>query len=360
MDKVLSKMLGKVFSLVCGVWLMMASCNASAVVILQYHHVADDTPDSTSISPKQFEAHLYYLFDNEFKVWPLPKIIDHMKQGKALPDKIVAITFDDGYRNVLENATPLLNKFSFPYTIFISPKAIDQGYQDFLTWPQLKMLSKQGVTIANHGINHESAARIPEGSTEQEWLQTLKKQIETAEARLVKELDQNWQYYAYPYGEYSVEHQNMLEEMGYVAFTQQSGAFGDGADLTALPRFPVSKPYDDISALRDKLYALPFDLASEQFRVDTILDYGEKPDTQYRLNSRDFYNGGITCYVSGMGRVKPVWKDKLHFELPLDKNLTPGRRRSNCTAPSIKNPGRFYWYSRPWFVLKKDGSWFPY
>ena len=42
------------------------SFNSLAAVILQYHHVSDTTPKSTSISPAQFELHLHYLKNNDF------------------------------------------------------------------------------------------------------------------------------------------------------------------------------------------------------------------------------------------------------------------------------------------------------
>jgi len=39
--------------------------------------------------------------------------------------------------------------------------------------------------------------------------------------------------------------------------------------------------------------------------------------------------------------------------------LPIGRVRSNCTAPSISQPGRYYWYSKPWFILKAGKHWYP-
>ena len=56
--------------------LLMISQTVQAAVILQYHHVSNETPESTSISPQQFEAHLQYLADNHFNVVPLSELMN--------------------------------------------------------------------------------------------------------------------------------------------------------------------------------------------------------------------------------------------------------------------------------------------
>ena len=40
----------------------------------------------------------------------------------------------------------------------------------YLSWQQLKAMADDGVIIANHGMKHDSLARIPEGMTQQAWL----------------------------------------------------------------------------------------------------------------------------------------------------------------------------------------------
>ena len=69
-------------------------------VILQYHHVSDTTPKSTSITPNQFAVHLKYLKEKSFNVVPLSTLIDNIKNQQPLEDKTVAITFDDAYIDV--------------------------------------------------------------------------------------------------------------------------------------------------------------------------------------------------------------------------------------------------------------------
>ncbi|MFM9776363.1 polysaccharide deacetylase family protein, partial [Streptomyces galilaeus] len=79
-----------------------------------------------SISANTFTEHLSYLQQHDFKVIPLNELLTALQAGRSLPDKTVSITFDDGYNNNYEQAAPILEKFNFPYTIFVNPKLIDE------------------------------------------------------------------------------------------------------------------------------------------------------------------------------------------------------------------------------------------
>ena len=76
--------------------------------VLVYHHVSEETPASTSVSPAQFRSHLQLLTDQHFNVIALDQALTALQRGEALPERAVAITFDDGYRNIYDNALPLL------------------------------------------------------------------------------------------------------------------------------------------------------------------------------------------------------------------------------------------------------------
>ena len=335
------------------------SSNALATIILQYHHVSDLTPASTSISPKQFEAHLQYLKDNNFSVIPLSELIEAIKKQKPLQDKTVVITFDDAYTDILENGKPLLDKFDYPYTLYINPGIINKGSKSYLSWQQIKAMADDGMLVANHGLYHDSVARKPDNISMQDWIQKQGEDLLKSEQIIKEQTGQNWRYYAYPYGEFTPEFQLWLEKNDFVAFSQQSGAVGLTTDLTAVPRFPASKPYDKLSSLRDKLNSLPFNLNLVGEQAQTIFNYNEATDVTFDIVVDDFYPNQLNCYVSGIGKQKIKWLDDTSFSMTFSKPLQPGRVRANCTAASISNPGRYYWYSKPWFVLKENGTWYP-
>ncbi|NQZ27317.1 MAG: polysaccharide deacetylase family protein [Colwellia sp.] len=336
--------------------------NSHAAVILQYHHVSDSTPASTSISPKQFAVHLQYLKDNNFKVVPLSELIEAIKKQQPLPDKSVAITFDDAYIDVMTQAKPILNKFGFPYTIYVNPGIINRHESNnaspYLSWIQLKSLSDEGVIIANHGYEHDSMARITDGLTQAQWLTKQTELLLKAETIIKDHTGQSWRYYAYPYGEYDKAVQAWAKANDFVAFSQQSGAIDLSTDLTSVPRFPASKPYDKISGLRDKLNSLAFNIRLEGEQAETIFKYQEAKSITFNIETGDFYKSALNCYISGLGKQKITWHDDSSFSINFSKDLPVGRVRANCTAASISKPGRYYWYSKPWFILKADGSWY--
>ncbi len=342
------------------VLLLLFSAFSQATVVLVYHHVSDKTPKSTSISPNQFKLHLQYFKDQDFKVIPLNELVSNLKTKQPLADKTLVITFDDGYSDILANAHPLLQDFNYPYTVFINPSMVPKKAGYFLDWQQLKQMSADGVLIANHGLMHDSLIKNPLGVKPQQWLNEKLEQLQQAEQIIKQQLGQNWQYFALPYGEYSRPAQFKLQQMGYTVFTQQSGPVGLSTELTAIPRFPASMPYDKLTPLKDKLNSLAFTIAPETQHSATVVN-GQLPvDSQIKLEVKDFYPGMLSCYVEGLGSVKLDWQKDQSFRMNLDGEFKPGRVRANCTAPSIAKPGRYYWYSKAWFVPYQDGSWYKY
>lgn len=99
--------------------LVTALCTtAQAAIILQYHHVATNTPKTTSVTPAEFRQQMQLLKEQKMKVVSLERLIKQLKAGEPLADDEVAITFDDGFENVFTNARPILREFGYPYTCF--------------------------------------------------------------------------------------------------------------------------------------------------------------------------------------------------------------------------------------------------
>jgi len=359
----LSKLCKRTFVItILGIIVVILPVSAFGAVILQYHHVSDTTPKSTSITPTQFELHLKYLKDNDFKVVPLPQLVDAIKNQTPMEDKTVAITFDDAYIDVLTQAKPLLDKYNYPYTMFANADIINKNeskkHSQYLSWKQLKAMGEQGMTIANHGFSHDSMIRIPNGLTKTQWLDKRAQQLLLSEKIIKDKTGQSWRYFAYPYGEYDEDVQAWIKDNNFIAFSQQSGAIGLTTDLTIVPRFPASMPYDKIPSLRDKLNALAFDMTLVGDNAKTIFEYNEATSITFHVETSDFYKSQLNCYISGLGKQTIKWQDDDSFVIKFSGELPTGRVRCNCTAASISKPGRYYWYSKPWFVLKPGGAWY--
>ncbi|TKB47624.1 polysaccharide deacetylase [Ferrimonas sediminicola] len=328
---------------------------AAATVILQYHHVSEDTPASTSVTPAQFREQMTYLADNGFTVVPLQAVIDAMGKGEALPPKSVAITFDDGYQNVADNAHPVLKAHGFPYTLFVAIEPIERNYARMMNWDTLRRLSAEGAVIANHSWGHEHLIRRLEGEDEARWLDRIQANLERTEAAIEKELGYSVRQLAYPYGEFNDALRARLQRMGYVGIGQHSGAAGPYSSLTAIPRFPVAGPYADMEALKVKLHSLNMPVVALEGE-ESELRNRPRPTLTVTLEGEDLRRKTMMCYIQGQGAKAPTWVDEHRFTIQADLPLPAGRSRYNCTAPS-RSSGGYYWFSQPWVQPRADGSW---
>lgn len=333
---------------------------ANAVVVLQYHHVSDTTPASTSISVEQFTLHMDYLKQQEYKVLPLNEIIDGLKKGKKFDQKTVAITFDDGYLNVLTNADPLLKQLAFPYSIFVAPSEITQNRPSMLNWEQLKQLSESGVLILNHSLAHDHLNRMLPDETNETWAARVADDITQAQMVLDEKLGApQLKYLAYPYGEYNDQLLTVIKSLGFTGFGQHSGALSAKSNFHALPRFPASGRYANLKTLKVKLQtmAMPIiKLTNDNPQLDQHSEGNPKrPELIVSLNLKDIYKPTLACYILGE-KVDVIWINNSSFSIASNVNLPPGRSRYNCTAQSRTKSG-YYWFSQPWINRNQDGTW---
>lgn len=329
-------------------------------VILQYHHIADNTPPSTSLSPQVFRQQLSLLKSEGFQVWPLPKLVQALREKQSIPDRTVVITFDDAYDDIALNASPLLAQLGFPFTVFISTDFVDRRQKGYMTWDQLRALKRQGATLANHTRSHLHLLRPPPDQNEKQWLTTLRAELDGAEQRIKDETGEHWRYFAYPYGEADARLVEAVKQWGYLGFGQQSGA----VDLRLLqsgmaPRFPFNQMYQDLADFRLKAGSLPLPLRDEQAE-GYVFEAAVIPELVLTLAP---HQGRLTCFASGQGaiQVEPLGGDKggQRYRIRANRPIEVGRSRYNCTLPVAGKPGRFHWYSRLWIRKRDDGSWYP-
>ena len=334
---------------------------ADSAVILMYHHVDWDTPQSTSVTPDRFAAHLDYLAQEGFRVRPLLEVLESVRTGSELAEKTVVLTFDDGYVSVLENALPLLRDRNWPFTVFVSTDFVDKDYHAYLSWEQLRLLADNGGTIGNHSRMHSHLVRREDNESVQAWQQRVRDEIIDAGERIDSELgDAAIPVFAYPYGEYDTSVKEIVQQLGLFALGQHSGAVGPQSDLLAVPRFPIATGYEgrDDFALRVHSRALP---ARSLDRERHVLDTGEsRPTLRLGITPGDFRIEDLACYASNQGVMDLSWTgDERHEAVASPRQpLQPGRTKFNCTAPSATESGIYYWYSYLWMKKNDDGSWY--
>ena len=327
---------------------------ASAAVVLQYHHVSTTTPAITSTTPEMFKQHMQHLRDAEFNVVPLTAVIEAISTNTPLPAKTVAITFDDAYTNIYENAYPLLLEYGFPFTIFVATDPIDNHQRDFLSWQQLREMRSNGGTIANHSKSHTHLLRRQPKESRRHWRHRIRSEIIDAQATLVEQLGPTPRYFAFPYGEYDLDILRILDKEAFVGFGQQSGAVGTNSNRLILPRFPLSGRYSDFEAFKTKIQtsALPI--------IDTPRDpmTDGNPELTLAFESDQYDFKKLACY-GPEGKINIEQTGATEFLVTASQPVAVGRSRFNCTMPVANGTAdQFYWFSQLWIRKHDDGSWY--
>lgn len=335
---------------------------ASALVVLQYHHISENAPHATSISPALFEAHMQFLKDNNFRVISITELDKLLKNEAGLPDGTAIITFDDGYRSIYSEAYPRLKKRGWPFTVFVNSKPHDEKNAGFMSWKQLKEMTKHGATIGNHTDSHLHMIRRKAEENTSAWLARMEREVDFAEERIKKEIGEKPRYFAWPFGEYNEELMRLLKKKGYLAFGQQSGPVSKDSHPQAIPRFPFGGDYGKLDDFATKALslALPINSVETEQKGHGRFTDPELPEgvdlPVLRINTPlAAYLKNFQCFASGQGKIKTEVQSST-IVVQANRPLSAGRSRYNCTADS--GNGRFYWYSHMFINRNKDGSWY--
>ncbi|WP_188152308.1 polysaccharide deacetylase family protein [Teredinibacter waterburyi] len=340
--------------------------NAQALVVLQYHHIDNETPAATSITPERFREHLAFLEQQHFRViaiTELPALLKAAKPSGSLPDRTAVITFDDGYSSIYEQAFPLLKARNWPFTVFVNSKPHDQKNPQYASWKQLREMAAEGATIANHSDSHQHMIRRLDGESAKQWLARQTHEIEFTEQRIRKEIGgPAAPFFAYPFGEYNNELVALLESKGYLGFTQISGPIAANSSPQLLPRFVFGGPYGRPQDFADKVMSLPFPLLDVLVSDEAgrPLNGSELPPavTVPRLQLQSpilRLVRAAQCFASGQGQLA-VALGGSSLTTKANRPLSAGRSRYTCTAAA--GGGRFYWYSTLFIRRKDDGGWY--
>jgi peptidoglycan/xylan/chitin deacetylase (PgdA/CDA1 family) len=168
-------------------------------LILMYHAVldADEDPHQLAVSPTKFTAQMAALARLGLRGVGIAELCAAMQAGQARG--MVGITFDDGYRSVLDAALPVLRGRGFGATVFVISGRIG-GANDWdagPVWPLLGTsgiaeLAAAGIEIGSHSVTHVRMAGLDSASLAAEAGQSRAELSELTGAAIGG--------FAYPYG----------------------------------------------------------------------------------------------------------------------------------------------------------------
>jgi peptidoglycan/xylan/chitin deacetylase (PgdA/CDA1 family) len=165
-----------------------------------------------------------------------------MARNEPLPGKPIILTFDDGYRDFLTAAMPVLRAHDFLATVFLVAERIgersdwDAVYGDtapLLSWEEVLALREAGIEFGCHSSLHRpmTGMRLPEMAAD----------AVRARAFLEEGLATSVNTIAYPYGAQSELVRRVIEDLGFRgAVSCEPGPSRLGNDPLRLPRIEVS------------------------------------------------------------------------------------------------------------------------
>jgi peptidoglycan/xylan/chitin deacetylase (PgdA/CDA1 family) len=226
--------------------------DARTLRVLMYHKVNDVEGNRMSMPTSLFDEQMAQLNELGYSVVDLDAVLAHYADGAPLPDASVLITFDDGYRDNLEHAAPILMKYAYPAVQFVPLGYIGDPlplpHEEALAtrgilnrtvdWDELGELERAGVRIESHGISHRPLADLE--------LDEAAREIVVSKLRLEERLGRPVRAFSYVKGSeahYKPVHLSLVRQAGYdVAFTSISGANSPATDPLQLHRYNV-EPY---------------------------------------------------------------------------------------------------------------------
>ena len=202
--------------------------------VLYYHRVGPfrpGAPRKMTVLPGKFRAQMHFLRRNRIRVLTLDEVLG------GLPG--VALTFDDGFKDVMEHAVPVLRSLGFPATFFIVTGVVGgtdewmrvtaHPEERIVDWDDVRALLDAGMTVGSHSVTHGKLTR---------------KEIVASRQVLRERLGIPIDHFAYPRGENTPESVAWVRDAGYRAGWATKSGDGDAFTRRRLPISASATIYD--------------------------------------------------------------------------------------------------------------------
>lgn len=177
------------------------------VTILAYHKVNDTGVSTLDVSLKNFKQQMEFLRTHKYNVISLEELIKKRDEVRKGNRKIAVITFDDGHKDNYTFAYPILRKYGFPATIFLTTSFIEK--EQFLSWEEVKEMRIGGVSFGSHTVTHPYLTKIS--------IEDVKEEIQKSKEIIENELKPPYLFFCYPSGDVNEGIKKIVQECGYHA-----------------------------------------------------------------------------------------------------------------------------------------------
>lgn len=277
--------------------------------IFVYHRFGDSRYPSTNTTIKELRSQFDYFKNNGYEVVPLEKLADALREKKKIPDNWIVLTIDDNFKSFYTNGLEIFKEYNYPFSLFVYVEATQKKYPDYLTWDNLKEISKYG-SIEFHSYAHGHMNEMSNEEIEKDFKKGLK--------LFKKHLGIKPKFFTYPYGEYTQRVKDVVLSYGFKGIINQNmgavASFSDIYDMdrTALVGKSNLKHYLRYKAL-DALWIEPRDYPKDGVLKSLHVKTKEK-------------NKNANYYISGEGWLKTKLTNG-EVNLKLNRKLTKKRTR---------------------------------
>ncbi|MFH1979537.1 MAG: polysaccharide deacetylase family protein [Patescibacteria group bacterium] len=220
------------------IYFFLSFFNFRGPVVLMYHSVGENRAFFT-VKLRDFERQMNYLKQHNFNIISVAELLILLKNNKQKilnKNKTIIITFDDGYADNYETAFPVLKKYQYPATIFLTVGRVGTKLKlknktkiNMLNWEQIKEMHNSGlIDFEPHTITHPKLSKIEITVAENEILES--KQI------IEEKLNKKCRVFAYPFGDFNKNVKSLVQKYFGIAFSTKKGKISRVSDLYDLPR----------------------------------------------------------------------------------------------------------------------------
>ena len=214
------------------------------IPILMYHSIQSvprtEVMRSLHVHPRSFALQMRILRILGFRGCSVSEAVASLKSGTS--EKLVALTFDDGYKNFLTYAVPTLNKYRFSATVYPVSDLVGTFNQwdlqngitrnNLMDYSDLRNCVSQGIEVGCHSSTHMSL--INEEAD-------FDREIKSAKDTLEDKLDSPIKAFCYPYGHFN---DRVIESVKAASFDSATTMIRSRAtardNLLELPRIPIT------------------------------------------------------------------------------------------------------------------------
>lgn len=228
------------------------------ILILLYHRVLPEEELSKLEEKeriyiqmeKEFSKQLEYLHSNGYNTIYLRQLLGHLRDKTPFPKKSIIISFDDGNQTDYKVAFPLLKKYGFVATFFLTTDFIDKP--KYLKKSQIEEMNKNGMEFGSHGKSHKFLSTLKEDE--------LKTELRESKKELEKIIGKEVVLLSLPGGYHSSKVKKIAKELGFKGIcTSEFGWNENKTDPLKLKRVSLkhrdSLPYFiSLVNLEQKLY----------------------------------------------------------------------------------------------------------